>query len=295
MPLVSISELVAHARHHHYAIGYFESWGLDSLEGVVDAAEMSRSPVIMGFNGEFLSHPQRTMHERLAWYGALGKAAATSAKVPCGFIFNECSDDSWVRQAVTAGFNLVMPVPAEDESEQSYTERVRAITDYAHGQGVAVEAEIGTLPFGADDLQADSEVTDPERAKTFVEATGIDLLAVSVGNVHVLLEGHRPLHLERLAALRHVISTGFVLHGGTGISDDSLKAAIDLGVVKVNYGTVLKQRYLAALRHGLATTNPNPHDLLGYGGETDLLVMGRLAVRDAVLEKMRVLGCIGRG
>lgn len=293
MPLVPISELIGHARSHHYAVGYFESWSLDSLQGVIDAAESSRSPVIIGFNGEFMSQPGRVATESLAWYGALGKAAAENASVPCGFIFNECSSDDWVRRAVTAGFNLVMPVPGEDESEQAYTVRVRAITDYAHRHKVAVEAEIGTLPFGGA-ADVDSEVTDPARASAFVSATGIDLLAVSVGNVHVLLQGRQSLELERLAALRESLSTPFVLHGGTGIDEQSLKAAINLGVAKVNYGTVLKQRYLETLRRGLASTDPNPHHLLGYGGEADILVLGRKAVRDAVLEKMEILGCMGR-
>ncbi|MHB8628780.1 MAG: class II fructose-bisphosphate aldolase [Aggregatilineales bacterium] len=294
MPLISIPELISHARTSGYAIGYFESWSMDSLQGVIDAAELSRSPVIIGFNGEFLSRPDRKASERLAWYGALGKAVALSASVPCGFIFNECPDDSWVRQAVTAGFNLVMPVPAEGEPESAYTARVRAITDYAHGKQVAVEAEIGTLPFGDGDEHLGSEATDPQRASAFVAATHIDLLAVSVGNVHVLLHGQKSLDLARLAALHKMVSTPFVLHGGTGIDDESLKAAIGLGIVKVNYGTVLKQHYLEALRHSLGSADPNPHHLLGYGGQSDVMVAGRLAVRDAVLAKMEILGCVGR-
>jgi ketose-bisphosphate aldolase len=293
MPLVPIPTLVSNALKYRYAVGYFESWSLDSLQGVIDAAEMTRSPVIIGFNGEFMSQSGRVTQERLAWYGALGAAAAASTSIPCSFIFNECEDDGWVRQAVTAGFNLVMPVPAQGESDEAYTERVRTITNYAHAHNVAVEAEIGTLPFGGDP-ESDSEATDPQRARAFVEGTNVDLLAVSVGNVHILLKGRQALDIGRLDALREAVPVGFVLHGGTGIDDDSLKAAIERGVVKVNYGTVLKQRYLAALRRGLASTDPNPHHLLGEGGADDLLVLGRLAVCDTVLEKMQVLGCMNR-
>lgn len=85
--------LLAGCRADGYAIGYFESWNLESLQGVLDAAEQTRSPVIVGFNGGFLSHGDRLAAERLALYGALGKAAAESSAVPCGFIFNECPDD----------------------------------------------------------------------------------------------------------------------------------------------------------------------------------------------------------
>ncbi len=81
-----------------------------------------------------------------------------------------------------------------------------------------------------------------------------------------------------------------MLHGGTGIAPDSLMAAIELGVAKVNYGTYLKQRYLQTLRRALETTCDNPHRLLGMGGPEDVMVAGRLAVRDAVLERLPDLG-----
>jgi fructose/tagatose bisphosphate aldolase len=293
MPLQPIPDIIGQAMRHGYAIGYFESWNLESLQGVIDAAELSRSPVIIGFNGEFLSQPDRIEKERLDWYAALGSAAAASASVPCGFIFNECSDDSWVRRAITAGFNLVMPVPAQGETAAQYTARVSALAEYAHGKAVAVEAELGTLPFGAGGQAAGGETTDPRQMAEFVAATHIDLMAISVGNVHVLLNGRQALDIDRLAVLRKAVPTPFVLHGGTGIDDESLRQAIALGVAKVNYGTVLKQHYLDAVRHALADPDPNPHHLLGYGGDADVLGAGRRAVRDAVLDKMGILGCKG--
>src|SRR5262249_28048474 len=109
MPLRAIGPMMRRALEGGYAVGYFESWNLESLQGVVDAAEQTRSPVIIGFNGDFLSRPDRMAGERIAWYAALGKAAAESASVPCGLIFNECPRDEWVRAAIEAGFNLVMP------------------------------------------------------------------------------------------------------------------------------------------------------------------------------------------
>src|SRR5262245_5424899 len=84
MPLESASRLTGRALDQGYAVGYFESWNLESLQGVIDAAEKTRSPVIIGFNGDFLSRPDRLARERLAWYGALGLAAARTATIPCG-------------------------------------------------------------------------------------------------------------------------------------------------------------------------------------------------------------------
>ena len=126
--------------------------------------------------------------------------------------------------------------------------------------------------------------------------TGIDLLAVSAGNVHILLDGQRNLDLAHLAAIRQKVDVPLVLHGGSGIAADSLAKAIALGVAKVNYGTYLKQRCLAAIRRALADAdgNANPHHVLGDGGGADLLVVVRRAVRDAVLERIGLLGCCGK-
>jgi ketose-bisphosphate aldolase len=295
MPLQPIGAMMKEAVSGNYAVGYFESWNLESLQGVLDAAEETRSPVILGFNGGFLSG-ERPLAERLALYAALGRAAAESASVPCGLIFNECKSDEWVRNAIAAGFNLVMPSDPEAPLEE-YTARVAEITEAAHRRGVAVEAELGELPEGATTGDAQphgGSTTDPVAAARFVAATAIDLLAVSVGNVHVQTKGQRALDLSLLEQVRRHVAIPLVLHGGTGISPSALRAAIKLGVAKVNFGTYVKARYLNAVRAAMAHEDSNPHNLLGMGGPADVLVAGRRAVRDAVLERIHLLGCRGR-
>jgi ketose-bisphosphate aldolase len=289
MPLEQINRLMQAAQNGEYAVGYFESWNLESLQGVIDAAEQTRSPIIIGFNGEFLSQRAGATKEDLALYAAMGVAAAAQAKVPCGFIFNECSDDTWVESAITAGFNLVMPADPGATLED-YTSRVARITTMAHKRGVAVEAEIDELPCGGHSGAA----SNPEVAANFVKATSVDLLAISVGNEHIKLQGRAPLDLERLQAIRKKVDVHLVLHGGSGIEDDSLKEAVRLGIRKVNYGTYMKQRYLSAIRPVLSSADPNPHALLGDGSETDTMVVGRKVVRDAVLERIELLGCCGK-
>lgn len=295
MPLVPIDRLMQRCREGRYAVGYFESWNLESLQGVLDAAEQTRSPMIVGFNGDFLSHAGRRAVERLAIYGALGRAAAESATVPCGLIFNECPHDSWVLDAADAGFNLVMPAdPAAPYLD--YARRVTRIVEHCHARQVAVEAELGELPCAAaGEAESGGELTDPECAERFVRETGVDLLAVSVGNVHIQLHGQHDLKLDHLAALRARVPASLVLHGGSGIATSSLHEAIKLGVAKVNYGTYLKQRCLAALREAVAVNDPNPHHLLGFGGDADLMIAMRRAVCEAVLERIGDLGCCGKG
>ncbi len=294
MPLEPAAELLRFARQNQFAVGYFESWDIGSLEGAIDAAETSRAPIIVGFNGEFLARPDRDQPVRLEWYGALACAAAGSARVPCAVMFNECPRDAWVERAIGAGFNLVMlSDPAAPMAD--LTRRIGNLVRLAHTREVAVEAELGVLPGGvADHGDSTGSVTDPDAAAAFVRETGIDVLAVSVGNVHVLLQGRRQLDLARLAAIGKQVDVPLALHGGTGIESESLRQVVALGVAKVNFGTYLKQRALAAWRAALAVNEPDPHHLLGDGGRRDLMVIGRQAVRDAVLERIETLGCCGR-
>ncbi len=294
MPLVPIGPMMRRATEGGYAVGYFESWNLESLQGVIDAAEATQSPIIVGFNGDFLSRPTRRAAERLAWYAALGRAAAESASVPCGLIFNECPRDDWVRAAIEGGFNLVMLADPEAPLDD-YTRRVAGLARLAHARGVAIEAELGELPCGASGgAPHGGAATDPDTAAAFVAATGVDLLAVSVGNVHIRTSGQAGLDLDRLAVIRQKVGIPLVLHGGTGIDADALREAIALGVAKVNYGTYLKQRYLEAVRAAIGVDVPDPHRLLGLGGPEDVLVAGRRAVCDAVSERIGLLGCCGK-
>jgi ketose-bisphosphate aldolase len=292
MPLEAIVPMMQRAVSGGYAVGYFESWNLESLQGVVDAAEQTRSPIVLGFNGAFLSG-ERAAPERLALYAAVGRAAAESSLVPCGLIFNECPSDDWVKEAIGAGFNLVMLAdPAAPPA--NYAARVAEITRLAHARGIAVEGELGELPCGAAADGGTPEggtTTDPAAAADFVAQTGIDLLAVSVGNVHIQTRGQSGLDLVLLERIHQRVPVPLVLHGGTGIAAESLRAAIALGVAKVNFGTYLKHRYLKAVRAALSHDSLDPHRLLGMGGPEDALVAGRRAVRDAVLERIELLGC----
>ena len=226
-------------------------------------------------------------------YGALGKAAAETARVPCGLIFNECRNDRWTLDAAEAGFNLVMPadpIAAFDD----YLRRVKRIVEHCHARGVAVEVELGELPCGTSGHVEGGQSTDPALAELLIRETGADLLAVSVGNIHVRIGGEQDLNLDQLAAIRERVLVPLVLHGGTGIRASSLREAIRFGVAKVNYGTYLKQDYLRSVRASLSREQGNPHEVLGMGGPWDVMVAGRLAVRDAVLERIEILGCCGR-
>jgi ketose-bisphosphate aldolase len=297
MPLVSFQELMVDAERGGYAVGYFESWNLESLQGVVDAAEAVGSPVILGFSGLSLPDSRRMGTERLELYASLGLAACATARVPTALIFNESPELGWVKRAVELGFNVVMfaderlPLP---ELRQWVMDTVAVAAGRA-----AVEAELESLAGIVDNLSAapeQMEITDPDTAAEFVAATGVDALAISIGNVH--LHGRRKvgLDLERLRAIRERVRVPLVLHGASSIEDEALRQAIRWGIRKINVGSVLRSAFYRAVRERIAATSDafSPYEVVGSGLPDDVLLAGRLALRDVVVEKMRLFGSAGR-
>lgn len=294
MPLVSMAQLLANARRGRYAVCYCEAWNLGSLQAVVETAEELRSPVITGFNGGFLIHRKRRKRENLAYYASLGQALH-QASVPLSFLLNETNDFAQIQEGMDMGFNSVM-VENEHLGLEEYRQLVKRVVEIAHAKNLSVEAAVGRLPDGCGGGHSKTEITDPITARAFVEETGIDALAVSIGNVHVLTRGQASIDLEALERIRNEVKVPLVLHGGTGIPLELAKDLIVLGVAKINFGTGLKQAYLVALREKLAEYGEplSPHPFLGMGGEQDIMVAGREAVKHKVRELLTLCGSAGK-
>ena len=286
-----MSDLLADARRRGYAVCYCESWSLESFQAVVEAAEEEHSPIIAGFNGGFLMHKGRRRAENLSYYAALGKSLEKSC-VPAAFLFNESASLPQIEAAIDLGFNAVM-VENDGLSLDNYSMLVRQVVAKAHRAGVAVEAQVGHLADGSSNGHA--EPTNPALARAFVQETGIDALGVAVGNVHILTTGHSPLDLQALAEIGQAVPVPLVLHGGTGISLPDAVRSFRLGVAKVNFGTCLKQAYLAAVGGKLTLYREplSPHPFVGMGGEDDILVAGREAVKLKCQELLRGCGSSG--
>src|SRR5579871_2357016 len=166
MSRASFADLMTAAERGRYAVGYFESWNLESLLAVADAAEAARSPVILGFSGIYLTHPGRVVRDRLAPYAAMAAGVADGLGVPACLLFNESPDRAAVAAAIDTGFDLVM----FSDDAVSVDERVaivRELAAEAHRRGSAVEAELASLPGVAGDLAPGDAAlgvasTDPE-------------------------------------------------------------------------------------------------------------------------------------
>lgn len=299
MTRVPFARLIADAGRGGYAVGYFESWSLELLLAIADAAEAARSPVILGFSGIYLPHPERRARDPLAPYFAMAAAVADHVTVPTCLLFNKSPHRDWVREAISLGFDLVMfsddaLTPAER------VEAIRAIAAEAHGRGVAVEAELEPLVGVAGDLEADAAageagLTDPDAARAFIAATGVDALAVNVGQMHWHGRRAARLDFQRLRRLR-ALPVPLVLHGGSSIDAGDVREAISLGVGKINVGSRLKQTYFSALRAACAGVGAgaNPYEVIGSGLADDVLVSGRLALQRDVEAWMRLFGSAGK-
>jgi ketose-bisphosphate aldolase len=297
MPLVDMRKLLAHAREHRYAAGYFEAWNLESLLAVKDAAEAEGSPVIIGFNGKFLGNKARRVRENIRIYGALGRSVAEQATVPVSFILNESEDPELLLQALTAGFNVIMHDHEGCGFEESVLINSRLVKA-AHKAGASVEAEIGELPSaaGGGTTAIGGKPTDPDEAEQFVKRTGVDALAVAVGNVHILEGRKSPLDFRLIEELGSRLSVPLVLHGGTGIAETDLREAIRLGICKVNVGTLLRRTFIQAVKDYLGshdTDRLDPGEMTSTGGEWDMLAGARARVAGEVAKLMRSYGSAG--
>jgi ketose-bisphosphate aldolase len=298
MSIVSFRELMAEAKSHQYAVGYFEAWNLESVLAVADAASAMRSPVMLGFSGIYVPNSEPEGSKRLRPYAALGLEVCRQLSIPACLVFNESPHLDWVKEAIQLEFGLVMFSDPEIDFEDQ-PEHIRRVVEEAHPKSVAVEAELKALPgvmHGLSAVPEDLHLTDPDQARAFVEFTGVDSLAVNVGQVHVHGRKEVGLDLPRLAALQRALSVPLALHGGTSISPAYVVEAIKLGILKINVGSGLKRSYFEGLRSACAKidTDYNPYEVVGSGLPIDVLAAGRVALMKTVEHFMSIYGSAGK-
>jgi len=296
MPLFPMRELLQDALRRRYAVGYFESWDQYSLEAVLEAAAESRSPVIVGFGGVMMDQDWFD-NGGLRGLAAMGRVLAEAATVPVAFLLNEVETMTQIEQGLAWGFTAVMldtsHLPLEENIAQ--TRRVAAA---AHSASADVEGELDALPdaSGAIGDPHATALTDPDRAARYVEETGVDALSVAIGNVHIMTDGVAAINLDHLKRLHERVHVPFVVHGGTSFPAAAIPRAIELGVAKINVGTILKQRYLEGARDALAVfpEKPDIQALVGSRKAADFLQQAKAHVKNEVLLRMAQYGCIGK-
>lgn len=236
MPMVHMGDMMRHAYQHRYAIAAFDVVSLDFITGIIDAAEQKQAPIIISLAESHFDY----FDFELLMSAVLKAAQRTTAPVAVHLDHGE-SFESAVR-GINLGCTGVM-VDASTLPLEGNIERTRAVVEMAKGCGIPVEGELGYVPGveGEDAERHPGEViyTTAKEAKAYVDASGVDFLAVSIGTVHGRMKGEPKLDFDRLAEINQALKIPLVIHGGTGLSDDQFRQLIDNGVTKINYYTAL--------------------------------------------------------
>ena len=279
--LVNMREMLREARRERYGIGFFNAVNVEMARAVIGTAEEMRAPVIVGTAEVLL--PAMPL-ERVAEYLI---PMARKASVPVavhydhGLTFDKCME------ALDLGFSSIM----YDCSTAPYEENVAAVkqmVEICRGRGATVEGELGHVGDneGAGKLENPSDYyTDPDMAADFVRRTGVDALAVAVGNAHGDYRFPPKLDFDRIAAIRDAAGTPLVLHGGSGLSDDDFREAVKRGVCKINIFTDLDKAGKAGVEEGLKA---------GAGSMMALIPYEIEAMKEVVRNKIELFGSAGR-
>ncbi len=258
MPLVPTKELVLAAAARRTGIGAFNVIHLETAEALVSAAEQADAPVILQISQNCVIY-----HGGLEPIARAALAAAHASSAHVAVHLDHAEDENLARQAVDLGFGSVMFDGSAFDYEANVEATVRVV-EYAHANDAFVEAELGAIG-GKDGAHAPGVRTEPREARRFVDETGVDALAVAVGSSHAMTERTAAIDLDLVSRIRSAVHVPLVLHGSSGVADETIIQAIRAGMTKINVSTHLNGFFTNAVRAYLAA-HPEVVDSRTYLG-----------------------------
>ena len=283
--LVNMKEILEKAREGKYAVGLFKAVNVEMARAIIETAEELNAPVIVGTAEVLL--PAMNL-ERVAEYLV---PMAKKAKVPVcvhydhGLTFEKCME------ALQLGFSSVM----YDCSTDSYEDNVAKVAEMVkicHAMGASVEGELGHVGDNEGSAEGSDHLADPSAyftdvslARDFVERTGVDALAVAVGNAHGDYKFPPKLDFDRISDIADRTGVPLVLHGGSGLSDSDFRTAVQRGICKVNIFTDIDKAGKAGIEEGIAAGAKTLMGLIPYS---------IAAMKKVVANKMELFGSVGR-
>ena len=279
--LVNMKNILGKAQVGNYAVGFFNAVNVEMARAIIETAEEMRAPVIVGTAEVLL--PAMSLERVAEYLIPMAKKASVPVAVHYdhGLTFEKCME------ALRLGFTSIM----YDCSTSSYDENLKSVAEMVkicHAMGATVEGELGHVGdnAGAGKLLKPSDYyTDPDQAVDFVQKTGVDALAVAVGNAHGDYKFPPKLDFDRISTISNLTSTPLVLHGGSGLSDDDFREAARRGVCKVNIFTDLDKAGRAGIEKGLQS---------GAGTVMQLIPYEMEAMKAVVREKINLFGSANR-
>lgn len=264
------------------AVPAFNIHNMETIQAVVEGAYIERAPVIIQ------TTPGTLNHAGIEYIAANVKTAAELYDIPIALHLDHCTSYGMIVEAIKNGYTSVMI----DGSKLPYDENValvKEVVKVSHAAGVNVEGELGRIGGTEDGLtvnERETAFTVPEEARDFVAATGIDALAIAIGTAHGVYKGEPELDFERLAEIRNIVDLPLVLHGASGVPDESIRLAIKNGISKINIATELKIPLAEAIKNCFKN-DPEENDPRKYLGA------GKEALIKTVREKIRLCGASG--
>ena len=304
MPLVTTKEMFEKSMKEHFAIGAFNVNNMEIIQGIVDAAHEEQSPVILQASSGAIKYA------RINYLTKMVEAALQETNIPIALHLDHGADFDTCKMCIDSGFTSVMIDGSKYDFEENI-ELTKKVVDYAHKNGVVVEAELGKLAGIEDDVNVaseDAKYTDPNQAEEFVKRTGCDSLAIAIGTSHgaYKFKGEAKLRFDILEKVESKLpDTPIVLHGAStvipelvemcnkyggnipgakGVPDEMLHEAGKLGVSKINVDTDLRLAMTGEIRKAFSE-NPSEFDPRKY------LQPARKAIYETVKHKIHDVFC----
>lgn len=281
--LVTGNEILQDAHKNGYAVGAFNINNMEIIQAIISAAEETNSPVILQASQGGIKYAG------IEYIAALGKAAAKKAKVPVALHLDHGTDFEEVIKCIRHGFSSVMVDASRFPLEENIA-KTKLIVDIAHSVDVSVEAELGKIGGTEDHIvvsEREATFTDPDEAVSFIKKTGVDSLAIAVGTAHGVYKGEPKLDFDRIKTIKGMTNIPLVLHGSSGVPEESIKNAVYLGINKINIDTDIRAAFAQGVKDFLKENpdNIDPRKILGPA---------RLRMKEIIMDKMHIFGCAGR-
>ena len=281
--LVTGKEILDHAHKNGYAVGAFNFVNMEMLQAILAAAEEEKAPVFVQTSEGALSYAGVGM------LSAMVHQLASEVSVPVALHLDHGGSFEVAVKCIRNGWSSVM-IDGSHHPLEGNIEVSRKVVDVAHASGVSVEAELGRLGGIEDNIcvdEKDAMYTNPAEAKQFVTESGVDYLAIAIGTAHGKYKGIPKLDFDRLNTIKQDLNMPLVLHGASGVDEESIKKAVSLGINKINIDTELRCAYTDRLRACLAE-DTEVFDLRKY------IKPAREDVKAKVIEKIRLFGSNGK-
>lgn len=285
--IVSVKEILNKAKNEGYAVGAFNTINLETTRAIVEAALEMRSPVIIQITEKTMEYGGG----RGIFHLVKNDAEFYAPEIPVGIHLDHGKSFEIVQRAVEIGFGSVM----YDGSRKEYADNLAItgkIVEFCHEKGVDVQAELGSVPYLGEvdmgDIEWDKYMTDPGQAKEFAEKTGIDVLAVAIGNAHGFVKERKEPDFDRLEMIHKNLNIPLVLHGASDWENGRVAEVIKRGVSCFNIDTSLRMAFINNLMRAIENKDSSSFD------PRKLLGDARDAVKHTVKEKIKIFGSDGK-